>query len=142
MSWQLALRLVGSQGRDNKMANQFDFSDFLEERPQELYQSFLTDPSNKMPSSMRRYYQNQFTNIQNEYIGELTRQMRQGKMPTKRFQDFLGEGVFKQPTTDSGMNRFTGAKNFMEESPYTRSTYGAGPMRQNTYAPSARWITY
>jgi hypothetical protein len=124
----------------------FDFSDFLEERPQELYQSFLTDPGTKMPSSMRRYYQNQFTNIQNEYIGELTRQMREGKTPTRTFQNFLSEGAFKQPTaaqaSGSGMSRFTGAQRFMGESPYTRSTYGAGPMRQNTYAPSARWITY
>ena len=124
--------------------NLFDFSDFLEERPQELYQSFLTDPAIKktMPSSMRRYYQNQFTNIQNEYIGELGRQLREGKTPTRTFQNFLSQDIFGQPTSGTGMRRFTGAEKFMRESPYTRSTYGAGPMRQNTYAPSTRWITY
>ena len=124
------------------VTNRFDFSDFLEERPQELYQSFLTDPGTRMPSSMRRYYQNQFTNIQNEYIGELTRQMREGKTPTKTFQSFLSEGVFGQPTSDTGMRRFTGAEQFMRESPYARASYSAGPMRQSAYAPSARWITY
>jgi hypothetical protein len=122
--------------------NLFDFSDFLEERPQELYQSFLTDPGTRMPASMRRYYQNQFTNIQNEYIGELARQMREGKTPTRTFQNFLSQDVFGQPTSGTGMRRFTGAERFMRESPYARSTYGAGPMRQNTYAPSTRWITY
>lgn len=129
----------------------FDFTGFLEERPQALYQSFLeplTAPGTQktMPASMRRYYQNQFTNIQNEYIGELARQMREGKTPTRTFQNFLSEDVFGQPTAQqaagSGMRRFTGAERFMRESPFTRTSYGAGPMRQNVYAPSARWITY
>jgi len=121
------------------------FSDFLESQPQALYQSFLTDPSARMPSSMKRYYQNQFSNIQNEYIGSLARQMREGQLPTRTFQDYLSKDVFTRPEQAdpmSRMGRFTGYDRFRRESPYARSAYGAGPMSRNMFAPSARWITY
>ena len=74
--------------------NLFNFSDFLESQPRALYQSFVTDPNNMMPSSMKRYYQNQFQNIQDEYLGTLARQMRQGNLPTQTFQNYLTD-VFK-----------------------------------------------
>ena len=122
-----------------------DFSDFLETQPQALYQSFLTDPAARMPSGMKRYYQNQFSNIQNEYIGQLARQMRQGELPTRTFQDYLSKDVFTRPEQAdpmSRMGRFTGYDRFRRESPYARSAYGAGPMSRNMFAPSARWITY
>ena len=122
-----------------------NFSDFLETQPQALYQSFLTDPAARMPSGMKRYYQNQFSNIQNEYIGQLARQMRQGELPTKTFQDYLSKDVFTRPEQAdpmSRMGRFTGYDRFRRESPYARSAYGAGPMSRNMFAPSARWITY
>ena len=142
--------------------NQFDFSDFLETQPQALYQSFLSDPSARMPSSMKRYYQNQFSTIQNEYIGELARSMRQGNLPTRTFSDYLQKDVFQSPTrradertgygpsgfetelTQQGspMRQFSGYDRFRRESPYARSAYGAGPMSRNMFAPSARWITY
>ena len=133
--------------------NLFDFSDFLETQPQALYQSFLTDPSTRMPSSMKRYYQNQFSTIQNEYLGELARQMRQGNLPTRRFSDYLQEDVFKtpewsfhkesgKPLPTSALGGFTGYDRFRRESPYARTAYGAGPMSRNMFAPSARWITY
>ena len=122
-----------------------NFSDFLETQPQALYQSFLTDPAARMPSGMKRYYQNQFSNIQNEYIGQLARQMRQGELPTRTFQDYLSKDVFTRPEQAdpmSRMGRFTGYDRFRRESPYARSAYGAGPMSRNMFAPSARWITY
>ena len=142
--------------------NQFDFSDFLETQPQALYQSFLSDPSARMPSSMKRYYQNQFSTIQNEYIGELARSMREGKLPTRTFSNYLQEEVFKSPTRradeftgygpsgfeteltqrGSPLRQFAGYDRFRRESPYARSAYGAGPMSRNMFAPSARWITY
>ena len=139
-----------------------DFSDFLEQQPRALYQSYLNDPRTRMTSSMRRYYQNQFQNIQQEYLGELARQMRQNKVPTMRFQDYLTQnikgsprsGMFRDPAkipTYRDMNpiqqarsrqRFTGYDRFRRESPYTRSAYTAGPFTQSMFAPSARWITY
>ena len=122
-----------------------NFSDFLETQPQALYQSFLTDPAARMPSGMKRYYQNQFSNIQNEYIGQLARQMRQGELPTKTFQDYLSKDVFTRPEQAepmSRMGRFTGYDRYRRESPYARSAYGAGPMSRSMFAPSARWITY
>jgi len=124
--------------------NFLNFDDFLETQPRALYQSFLQDPQTQMTPSMRRYYQNQFNQIQGEYIGELARQMRQGNVPTMRFQDFLQKDVFQQPMTGAGgqLGRFTGYDRFRRESPYARSGYGAGPMGQRMFAPSARWITY
>ena len=125
--------------------NFLDFSDFLETQPQALYQSFLTDPAARMPSGMKRYYQNQFSNIQNEYIGQLARQMRQGELPTRTFQDYLSTDVFTRPEQAepmSRMGRFTGYDRYRRESPYARSAYGAGPMSRSMFAPSARWITY
>ena len=151
--------------------NLFNFEDFLETQPQALYQSFLQDPATRMTPSMRKYYRNQFNQIQGEYIGELARQMRQGNVPTMRFQDFLQKDIFtrrKPPTMEqltqdpassfyggpktqypsqfydvsSPLYSFTGYDRFRRESPYARSGYGAGPMGQRMFAPSARWITY
>jgi hypothetical protein len=151
--------------------NLFNFEDFLETQPQALYQSFLQDPATRMTPSMRKYYRNQFNQIQGEYIGELARQMRQGKVPTMRFEDYLQSDVFTQakppsaeqltqdpassfyggPKTQypsqpydlsSPMYSLTGYDRFRRESPFTRSGYGAGPMGQRIFAPSARWITY
>ena len=136
-----------------------NFSDFLETQPQALYQSFLTDPAARMPSGMKRYYQNQFSNIQNEYIGSLARQMREGQLPTRTFQDYLSKDVFQSPPREAGtwtgqgpsgteyrptspLAQFTGYDRFRRESPYARSAYGAGPMSRRMFAPSARWITY
>lgn len=58
--------------------NVFNFEDFLETQPESVYQSFVSDPKAGMTSNMKRYYQNQFNQIQNEYIGKLAREMRQG----------------------------------------------------------------
>ena len=135
---------------------QLNFSDFLETQPQALYQSFLNAPGTRMPSSMKRYYQNQFNTIQNEYIGELARSMRQGNLPTRTFSDYLQKDVFQSPIQGSQpnyetsaltnlgapMRQFTGYDRFRRESPYSRTAYGAGPMSRNMFAPSARWITY
>ena len=150
--------------------NLFNFSDFLETQPQALYQSFVTDPQNRMTSSMRRYYQNQFNQIHNEYLGQLARDMRQGNLPTGRFENYLSD-IFTTKATDlppaytqdpassfyggpatqypsqtfdlsSPLYSLTGYDRFRRESPYARSGYGAGPMGQRMFAPSARWITY
>jgi hypothetical protein len=128
-----------------ELSNFLDFEDFLETQPEALYQSFLTDPSSRMPASMKRYYQNQFSNIQNEYIGQLARQMREGQLPTRTFQDYLTKDVFTRPEQADPMSRlgrFTGYDRFRRESPYARTAYGAGPMSRGMFAPSARWITY
>ena len=118
-----------------------NFGDFLETQPSALYQSFLQDPQTRMSPAMKRYYSNQFNQIQSEYIGELARQMRQGKVPTQRFGDYL-ENIFEQPTGGGRLGQFSGYDRFRRESPYAGSGYGAGPMGQKIFSPSARWITY
>ena len=121
----------------------FDFSDFLETQPQALYQSYLVDPKGGMTSNMRRYYQNQFNQIQQEYIGKLAKDMREGNLPQQTFQDFLGNpdtGVFRMPSASG--RQMAGYERFRRQSPYARASYGQGPYSQNIFAPSARWITY
>lgn len=123
--------------------NIFNFEDFLETQPQAVYQSFVTDPRAGMTSNMRRFYQNQFNQIQNEYIGKLAREMREGKLPTQSFQDFLGNketGVFRMP--EQSGRQIRGYERFRRQSPYTRASYSQGPYSQNIFAPSTRWITY
>jgi len=129
--------------------NFLDFSDFLEQQPQALYQSYLGDPKSNMTSSMKRYYQNEFSNIQNEYLGKLARDMREGSVPTYRFDDYLKSDVFTQPqqtspqsNMSSPMGQYTGYDRYRRASPYTRNQYGSGPAGANAFAPSARWITY
>ena len=135
--------------------NLFNFSDFLETQPQAMYQSFVTDPQNRMTSSMRRYYPNQFNQIHNEYLGQLARDMRQGNLPTGRFENYLSDiftsgtdatpdwqHLLGQADFGSPLYSLTGYDRFRRESPYSRSGFGAGPSGQRMYAPSARWITY
>ena len=127
--------------------NFLNFSDFLETQPQALYQSYLGDPKSNMTSSMKRYYQNEFSNIQNEYLGKLARDMREGSVPTYRFDDYLKSDVFTQPrsttpSASSPMGQYTGYDRYRRASPYTRNQYGSGPAGANAFAPSARWITY
>ena len=132
--------------------NFLNFSDFLETQPQALYQSYLGDPKSNMTSSMKRYYQNEFSNIQNEYLGKLARDMREGSVPTYRFDDYLKSDVFTQPrsttpsflptadtygltnpsaSASSPMGQYTGYDRYRRASPYTRNQYGSGPAGAN-----------
>ena len=63
------------------------FLDLLEGTPEAAYYSrpemFGTSPL------QRRYFQNQFRDIHNQYLGQLGSQLRAGVMPTQRFTEFL-----------------------------------------------------
>jgi len=46
--------------------------------------------------SQKRFFQGQFQNIQNEFLGKLAQQIRQGQTPNLRFTDFVGGLDFTQ----------------------------------------------
>ena len=81
------------------MANQYDwasgdndynpFSDFLEASPQAAYYSRSNEWGGQRQS---QYYQNQFQNVYNQYLGSLGGMLREGVMPSAEstFADYLG----------------------------------------------------
>jgi hypothetical protein len=68
------------------------FSSLLETMPEAAYYSrpemFGTSPR------QRRYFQNQFRDIHNQYLGQLGKQLRAGVMPSMRFTEFLEQPDF------------------------------------------------
>ena len=76
------------------------FSDFLEERPDMAYYSFQ-DQLAKTPSQ-RRFFENQFQNIQNQYLGQMGTQLRKGNLPRRGFTDFLTD--YGRPPLQGGMD--------------------------------------
>jgi hypothetical protein len=76
--------------------NSFDlFGDLLGEEPRAAFFSFQDQFGQRSPNQ-RRYFQNQFSNIHNEFLGKLGQQLRQGVMPQQTFTDFLGGLPFSQ----------------------------------------------
>jgi hypothetical protein len=76
------------------MENQDLFSGLLGEEPRAAFFSFQNQ-FGRSPNQ-RRFFQNQFSNIQNEFLGQLGRQLRQGMIPQKSFTNFLGDFPFTQ----------------------------------------------
>ena len=62
--------------------------DFLEDKPEAGYFSYQNQ---WRTPNQKKYYQNQFQEIQNEYLGRLGQQLRSGGAPTEKFTDFLGQ---------------------------------------------------
>jgi len=96
------------------------FDEFLEERPDIAYYSFQ-DQLSRTPSQ-RRFFENQFRNIQNRYLGQLGSQLRAGRMPTRRFTDFLSDFPFQQE--------------YYSRSPSMRGSY------PSQFAPRTRFIPF
>jgi len=82
------------------MTQQFDpfnFQDILEADPtgqRALFFSF----QNQFGRSPRQrlFFQNQFANLHNEFLGRLGQQARSGQVPTQRFTNFLENIDFNQ----------------------------------------------
>lgn len=66
----------------------FDFSDFLEEEPRLPFNAALN--RGNFSGQQRNFFQNQFGNIFNRFLGTLGQQIEGGQAPTARFTDFLG----------------------------------------------------
>ena len=106
------------------MSNQYDwggdnpFGAFLEAAPQAAYYSYSNDCGRPRQS---QYYQNQFQNVYNQYLGSLGGMLRQGVMPTNEntFADYLGNYDWNQESIgDYQRGDFTSQFN-----PRTRQIY-------------------
>ena len=70
------------------------FMDFLEYEPLAAY---YADPRVSSGSQgQQRYYQNQFQDVYNEFLGELGSQIKAGQAPTMRWADYLDTVPFTE----------------------------------------------
>lgn len=91
------------------------FMDFLEESPRAGYQSFQGQFGDS--PNQRRFFENQFQQLHNRFMGTLGEQIRGGQAPTARFatpdpmdannQSFLQGGF---PEQFAGFSNFYGAQ--------------------------------
>ena len=75
------------------------FIDYLESDPTAAYYSNPSPTAQRFmggSQGQQRYFQNQFQNIYNEYLGELGSQIRAGETPTMRWRDHLEDIPFTQ----------------------------------------------
>ena len=96
------------------------FADFLETTPEAAYFS-RGDQLGSSPVQ-KRFFENQFRNVHNQFLGFLGSQIREGKTPTARFADFS------------------------ESFPLQQEFYNAPPALRGEYSspfvPRTRWITF
>ena len=103
--------------------------EFLETTPSAAYYSspnatdFYTRPSGTIDPSKKKFYQESFQDIYNEYLGKLGSTAREGEVPDLRFTDYLSEA-----------NPFT--ERYDKLTPYQRG------QSTRPYAPSTRFIYY
>ena len=66
------------------------FGDLLEEQPELAFYSFQNQ-FGRSPNQ-RRFFENQFSDIHNQFLGTLGAQIRGGQLPTAQFTPFLEAG--------------------------------------------------
>jgi len=69
------------------------FLSFLEDQPEAGYFSYQNQW--RTPNA-KKYFQSQFSNIQNQYLGQLGQQIRGGGEPNLQFTDFLAQYPWMQ----------------------------------------------
>ena len=108
--------------------NPFNFRDFLEEEPRLPFNAALN--RFKQTGNQRNFFQNQFGNIFNRFLGTLGQQVEAGgefgAAPTLRFEDFLG-----------GRNQFDPGFNLQNSFRSTAPSLRGG-QPQSFFAPRAR----
>ena len=103
--------------------------EFLETSPSAAYYSspgaaeFYTRPSGQVDPTRKKFYQESFQDIYNEYLGRLGTMAREGEMPDLRFSDYLS-------SADPFRERFE------RQTPYQRG------ISNRAYSPSTRFIYY
>ena len=103
--------------------------EFLETSPSAAYFSspgateFYTRPSGQVDPTRKKFYQESFQDIYNEYLGRLGTMAREGEMPDLRFSDYLSSA---DPFRES----------FERQTPYQRV------ISNRAYSPSTRFIYY
>lgn len=70
------------------------FWDFLEADPEGQRANYfgrLDNPPRRQSPNQRRFFQDQFTAVQDQYMGRLANMVRGGQNPTLGFSDYLSE---------------------------------------------------
>ena len=81
----------GLPGDDDGLGGE-DFSGYLEAEPSSAYYSYSGEFGGPGKSPKQAgYYQNSFTDIYNDYLGQLGSQVRGGGVPTNQWNDYLGD---------------------------------------------------
>ena len=94
----------------------------LEEMPQAAYYGQLGQQ--QMSPLARRYFEGNYGDIYNQYLGRLGQQLMGGQEPTARFQDFLSEAPFSQRFAQLPPE-FTGRQSRRSRfNPYTQFKFG------------------
>ena len=75
---------------NNYFGSNNPFADFFEDYPQAAYYSSPRGSAfSGQSQNTQRYYQIQFQNVYNEFLGSLGSQIRSGQEPTMRWSDYL-----------------------------------------------------
>ena len=93
------------------------FKAFMNEEPEAAYFSYQNQWNTP---NAKRYFQSQFGNIQNQYMGQLGQLIRGGGEPTLNFPDFLTQFPWQQT--------------FQDLPPRQRG------MEQGQFNPFTRWV--
>lgn len=91
---------------------------FLEDKPESAYFSYQNQ---WRTPNQKRYFQSQFGNIQNQYMGQLGSLIRNNQAPTSQFTDFL--------------NKFNWSQNFQEN-----ASPGQRGLDTSRFSPWTRWL--
>ena len=69
------------------------FAGYFEAQPEAGYYSYQNQWTSP---NMKKYFQGQFGNIQNQYLGQLGQIVRGGQAPTLKIMDFLSQIPWQQ----------------------------------------------
>jgi hypothetical protein len=98
------------------------FIDYLEFEPRAAYYS---SPASRQftqgGEGQRRYFQNQFQDVYNEFLGALGSQIRSGQAPTMRWADYLDTVPFTERY--AGLSPEQAGRSRRRYSPSTRQIY-------------------
>jgi hypothetical protein len=72
------------------------FRDFLEYNPNIAFQAHGEQGRFGQTQSSRNFFQNQFSNIHNQFLGQIGQQILGSEAPTRRFTDFLDDFDFEK----------------------------------------------
>ena len=100
---------------------QQDWKDVLEQEPRTAF--FAQQPRFGDTSSQKRFFEGQFQNIYNEFLGNLGKQIQQGQQPTARFSSFAESFPFTERFGSTPPSLRPGGMNLRRLRPPSRFLY-------------------
>lgn len=117
------------------------FARYLEDVPQAAYFSFQDQfgqtPRGVTSPRQKQYFQNQFQNIHNQFMGQLGRQLRSGQAPTKQFAGFLSERTPEEPRRAEEPRPMSFAQQYASLPPSLRGDFSASRL-----SPRGRYLFF